>query len=412
MRIVELYAENVKRLRAVSITPDPTVQVIGGRNAQGKSSVLDAIWLALGGGQASRAITRPVRDGEDHATVALDLGDLRVTRSWSAAGKSTLRVEAADGARYSSPQAILDRLVGSLSFDPLAFTRLPARQQREALLDLVDLDVDLDELEAQRAALYAERTQVGRRGKTLGEVAVDENLPERETPVSDVLVELRGAQEHNRALDILDSARRDAQNALSAALDAVAGLERALSDARGEVSRARANLDDAERALARAGDPVDIAPIEQRLSTVEDENGRIRANNAARTRAAEVAALRRRYQDLTDRIASIDASKARALASAEFPVEGLGFDDAGVTYRGVPFSQASSAEQIRVSVAMAMALNPELRVLRIMDGSLLDSEAMAAIREQVGGSGFQVWIERVGDADAGAVVIEDGRVAR
>ena len=179
MRIVELYAENVKRLRAVSITPDPTVQVIGGRNAQGKSSVLDAIWLALGGGQASRAITRPVRDGEDHATVALDLGDLRVTRSWSAAGKSTLRVEAADGARYSSPQAILDRLVGSLSFDPLAFTRLPARQQREALLDLVDLDVDLDELEAQRAALYAERTQVGRRGKTLGEVAVDENLADQ-----------------------------------------------------------------------------------------------------------------------------------------------------------------------------------------------------------------------------------------
>ena len=83
MRIVELYAENVKRLRAVSITPDPTVQVIGGRNAQGKSSVLDAIWLALGGGQASRAITRLVRDGEDHATVALDLGDLRVTRFFS-----------------------------------------------------------------------------------------------------------------------------------------------------------------------------------------------------------------------------------------------------------------------------------------------------------------------------------------
>ena len=136
----------------VATAPDNTVQVRCGRTAQGESSVLDAIWLALGGGEASRAITRPVRDGEDHATVALDLGDLRVTRSWSAAGKSTLRVEAADGARYSSPQAILDRLVWSLSFDPLAFTRLPARQQREALLDLVALDVDLDESAAQPAA--------------------------------------------------------------------------------------------------------------------------------------------------------------------------------------------------------------------------------------------------------------------
>ena len=42
MKIIELQAENVKRLKAVDITPDGTLQVIGGRNAQGKSSVLDA----------------------------------------------------------------------------------------------------------------------------------------------------------------------------------------------------------------------------------------------------------------------------------------------------------------------------------------------------------------------------------
>ena len=82
MKIIRLTAENVKRLRAVEITPDGTLQVVTGRNAQGKSSVLDAIWLALGGGTAARDTPRPVRDGEERASVTLDLGDLTVTRTW------------------------------------------------------------------------------------------------------------------------------------------------------------------------------------------------------------------------------------------------------------------------------------------------------------------------------------------
>ena len=412
MKIVGLHAENVKRLRAVDITPDPDVQVVGGRNAQGKTSVLDAIWLALGGGKASKTITRPVRDGQDHATVVLDLGDLKVTRTWNTQGRSTLRVEAADGARYTSPQAILDRLVGAMSLDPLAFTRLPARQQREALLDLVDLDVDLDALETERAALYTERTEVGREGKALGDIVVDDTLPAEETSMQRLIADLHDAQEHN---DRIEQVRREYSatcDRFEAAAKRVEDLRHRLEALEADLAAARQQKERADAALAASNAPIDTGAIEARMRTVETENAKIRANNAARDRAAEAEALRSQYQDLTSRITAIDNRKARALASARFPVDGLGFDDAGVTYRGVPFSQASGAEQIRVSVAMAMALNPRLRVLRIMDGSLLDAEAMDAIRTQGADAHFQLWSERVGNADDGAVVIEDGQVAQ
>ena len=157
MKIVKFTAENVKRLKAVEITPDGTVQVITGRNAQGKTSVLDAIWLALGGGGASRETPRPIRDGEDKASVTLDLGDLMVTRTWTG-DKTALTVKSADGAKYPSPQSVLDALVGRLSFYPLEFTRLSARDQVAALLDLVDLDVDLAALAAERQVAYDRRT--------------------------------------------------------------------------------------------------------------------------------------------------------------------------------------------------------------------------------------------------------------
>ena len=60
------------------------------------------------------------------------------------------------------------------------------------------------------------------------------------------------------------------------------------------------------------------------------------------------------------------------------PVEGLGFGAGIVTFNGLPFDQASTAEQLRVSVAIAMAANPKLRVLRIKHGNDLDADNLAA----------------------------------
>lgn len=388
MKIIELRAENVKRLKAVSITPDGTLQVVGGRNAQGKSSVLDAIWLALGGGKAGKSTAMPIRDGEDHASVTLDLGDLVITRSWTQSG-TTLKVTSADGAAYSSPQKMLDALVGRLTFDPLEFTRLSAKEQRDALIGLVDLPVDIDELDQKRADLFAERTSVGQQGKRIGDVTVDPSPPEDETSMSDAVAALR-----------------DAEQKASAVLEAQQNLDEAVR----QLELAQEHAARCKASVEQLGDAPDPAPLAARLETLEEENQRIRANNAERQRAAERDRLRETYSGLTEAIEALDGQKRDALAGASFPVAGLGFDETGVTYQGVPFSQASSAEQIRVSLGMAMAANPDLRVIRIMDGSLLDDDAMTAIREQVAERDFQLWIERVGDADEGAVIIEDGEI--
>ena len=402
MKIVELQAENVKRLKAVEIRPDGTLQVIGGRNAQGKSSVLDAIWLALGGGKAAKETTLPIREGESKASVRLDLGDLVITRSWTRKGTS-LKVTNAEGASYSSPQSMLDALVGRLSFDPLEFTRLSAKDQREALLGLVDLGIDLDELARQRAVFFAERSEVGRRGKAIGDVHVDESLPAEETSASEIIGKIREAQEENGVVQ-----------AQKARMSVVNARVKELAETIAQLQREAALYKDEELAIARfleENDETDTAPLEAQLAMVEETNAKIRANNVARKKAEHKADMRQDYEILTRKIAALDEQKALALASAAFPVPGLGFDEQGVTFQGVPFSQASSAEQIRVSVAMAMAMNPRLRVLRIKDGSLLDDDAMAALREQVAENDFQLWIERVGDADEGAVIISDGEVA-
>lgn len=415
MKIIRLNAENVKRLKAVEITPDGAVQIVAGRNAQGKSSVLDAIWMALDWKAAGRTTPRPVRDGEDAGRVRLDLGDLVVTRKWTN-GNSTLLVEGADGATRQRPQELLDTLLGHLSFDPLAFTQQGDREQVQTLLSLVDLPFKPDELDAQRQALYDARHAIGQelaRAKgafeSLPAPALD--LPAVEVSTSGLLAEYDAEQQEITRRADVERRVADATNAEVMAARVVEEAQEALRAAQARHATATTAVGEARQAFVALRAAPDLGPIKERLATIEETNVAIRA--AAQYRAAKQAAsaLQDTYNARTVDIVALDKRKADGLASAKFPIEGLSFGDGGVTYNAVPFCQTSSAEQLRVSLALAMAMNPTLRVIRITDGSLLDVENMALISEMAAENDFQVWIERVDESGTCGVVIEDGQVA-
>ncbi len=400
MKIVQLTAENIKRLKAVQITPDGNTVVIAGRNAQGKSSVLDAIWMALAGGAATKETTRPIRDGETKASVVLDLGDLVVTRRWTSAGTS-LEVAAQDGARYSSPQTILDGLIGRLSFDPLAFAEQDAKHQLQMLLDIVDLPFDPVELDAKRRGVFERRTDVNREVKRLeaqlaGLPRVPDDTPDVEVSAAALAIELREAEDEERRRETL---KQDGERVA----DEIERLKL-------ELAAAEASLAAAREAFAALPDPVDLAPIRARLEVADATNAAVRVKHDRARLDAELADQRAAADAGTAELAEIDRSKAAAIADAKMPLEGLSFDEEGVLYQGVPFSQASSAERLRVGIAMAMALNPKIRVIRITDGSLLDSENLALIEEMAGEHDFQIWIERVDESGTVGVTIEDGQV--
>jgi len=409
VKIIRLNAENIKRLKAVEISPDGAVQIVAGRNAQGKSSVLDAIWMALDWKAAGKTTPRPVRDGEDAGRVRLDLGDLVVTRKW-AGGKTSLLVEGADGATRQRPQELLDALLGYLSFDPLAFTQQGDREQVQTLLGLVDLPFKPDELDGQRQALYDLRHAIGQdlaraKGSFESLAAPASGLPDAEVSTSGLLAEYDAAQAKMQLYNDLAREVQTADDEREAARAAFEAAENRYDAARTASGKAHMAFDAVE-------DPHDgLEPIKERLATIEETNAAVR--EAAQYRTAKQAAqdLSYQYDGKTSEIAALDKRKADGLAAAKFPIAGLSFGDGGVTYNGVPFCQASSGEQLRVSLALAMAMNPQLRVIRITDGSLLDAENMALINEMAAEHDFQVWIERVDESGTCGVVIEDGQVA-
>ncbi|WP_158588285.1 AAA family ATPase [Galactobacter valiniphilus] len=398
-KIVSLTTTDFKRARRVDITPEGNVVILSGNNGEGKSSVLDSIAAALGGYNA-KITPKPIRDGADRAEIVLETEELIVTRVFTESD-SRLVVKSKDGATYSKGQAKLDEIVGKLALDPLAFTQLSDRDQLAQLLALVDLPFDLAELDARRAATFAERTEVNRRVKTgEGYVAslpqVPADTPDEEVSAAGLIAELQAA---NAGRAAYAQAEQD-----------VTVAQRRVREAEHELERLRADaLVNAERLASLPAPTADPAEIQERIAASDTINAAVRAKRERAAAEHQLAELRKQADIMTAALTAFDKEKAAGLAAAEFPVDGLGFDTQGVTFQGVPFKQASSAEQIRVSMAMAMALNPGLRVIRIADGSLLDPRSLALIKEQAEAHDFQIWIEMVGPREDG-YVIEDGEI--
>lgn len=409
LTIVRLTAENVKRLRAVTITPDGNLVVLSGRNAQGKSSVLDAIEYALGG---KPKVAEPVRRGEDSAQIVCDLGDIIVRRRFIVGGNTTLEVTSREGLRYPSPQKILDDLVGRLSFDPLAFARMEPKAQRETLHQLLGLDFAEDERRAE--LVYNERTIANRELKAaqarLQALPKHADAPDAPLSAADVAAEMHSAQATNnenaakrRRIETV-KAKRDA------ARDRCAKLRDELEIATATMIATTSELESEMLAAAALVD-IDVAPLTAKLGAIDQTNAKVRANQQHDEVAAQLAAAHDRSVKCTEELECIESAKAKAIAAAQMPVPGLGFGDGGVTLNGIPLEQGSGAEQLRVSVAIGLAMNPRLRVLLIRDAAILDTESLRLVGEMAHAAGAQVWCETVTDGEAGTgIVIEDGMV--
>ena len=230
------------------------------------------------------------------------------------------------------------------------------------------------------------------------------------------LDELKAAQEQKSANDEKRRKLHQMQEEAGACKDGISGLDEQIKDLqlkRDNAKSALAGLIEEGKAVRAAVDKLvdpDIDSFREKLTNVEATNQSVRNNQEYLKTKGKINELNTESTGLTKKIEAIDTEKDKMLKEAKFPISGLGFDDDGVTFGGIPFKQCSSAEQLKVSVAMAMALNPNLRVIRITDGSLLDTDNLALIKAMAQDKDFQIWIEQVSDSGKVGVYIEDGEV--
>jgi hypothetical protein len=434
MHITAVDVRDYKRIEHVRIEPDATrhLLLIAGKNMAGKSSLLDALTVAFGGAKALPP--DPVRHGAAGALITIDLdgdrGRFLLRRSVTPDGKQKLEIRGPDGV-IKSPQTWLDKLVGDRFLDPLTFLSAPIAEQRRLLLGVAGVDtVPLDE---ERARLYSQRTIIGRDlTRARGEyerLPTPPAPPPAARPVSMVTAELADVEVQIRQISVLRTNLVSRKRNAAASASDVASLRQeirrltaqlaAAEEAEAEAVRLRT---EAETAVSSNATDEHEQLLAERRTELQAEIGR--AETVARWQASTEMTARRRaeaehlitqttaeVERMTAAITDIDTRKAEMLAAAAMPVDGLAFDDEGVRLGGVPFSQASQAERLRCALAVSMRLSPGIRDVWVRDGSLLDEDGLEILRQLAEANECRVWVERVGERDAGAIVIRDGVVA-
>ena len=425
MRVIGLKAENIKRLKAIDLTPNKFINRISGANGSGKTSILDGIEWALTG--TSTVPSQPVRKGSGRAVIQLDLGDIVVTRRFTEGGSrnGTLALEAKDSkSRYQGPQEILDKLMGKISFDPLEFLRMHPKKQFEVLRSLVKVDVDLDALDAEYKADYLTRRDLKKERDAVeirrDAIAVAADLPKAKINEVALVTELQEVSGYNEGI-AKEQRHRDERKGHRDV------LERDINENKTRIEELRAQLAEMEEetaqwieSLKRADamikewkplpEPKDAAALAEQITKARATNAAIDRRDRRDSYQQEIDELDSRIETLSAGLKAKEEAKVNAISSAEFPVPGLAFGDEEVIYEGLPFNQVSNADQIRASVAIGMATNPELRVMRIKDGSLLDDASMNIVSQMAHEHDFQVFVEVVDTSGKVGVYLEDGEV--
>lgn len=390
--------------------------LIGGKNGNGKSSVLDALATAIGG---KKRAMNPVANGKTRAEIEVVLDDLKISMNIQADGKiEPTVIDLATRKKVTSPKKVLRSMFGDFAMDPGAFQRLETRDQVAALRAItVDKDgkpVTFDDLDTKHEELYGKRREEKRvlvdKKANLTNYPKVEDAPAKEVSSADLIDELEAANDHNNELTRLDQVIESKVRASTALEQEADRLKKALKKAESDLKIADKAVDTAKDTRKKAGKPQDTSAIEEKLKGIEDINATWRAAEAHTKARAEcdkqekvVAKIEKDMLDLAD-------ERKKRLESSRFPVDGLTFDDSGIKYNGVPFEDACSAEKLRISFLIALAGRPQMPIVFIDNGELLDDESVEVFKAEAEKLDAQVFMAAGSRLEHYDMFLEDGKV--
>lgn len=408
IKIHRFEIENVKRVRALSLEPSKEgLTVIGGKNGQGKTTVLDALTWALGGDRFKPS--EPTREGSatpPHLRVELDNG-LVVERKGQG---SSLKVIDPQGNKAG--QQLLNEFIETLALDLPRFMNGTAKEKAATLLKIIGVGDTLYELEAEEQRLYNKRHEIGQiadqKKKAAEEATFHPDAPAEPVSASELIAQQQGILAKNGENQRLRERVGELERAYDSKAKEVDDLEERLRVATAELAVLQVQFKTAKKTAEQLQDE-STAELEESIASIDATNAKVRENQAKSMLEDEANQWKAQYDELTDKIESIRAQKVALLDGADLPLEGLGVEGGELTYGGHRWDAMSGSEQLRVATAIVRKLNPECGFVFVDKLEQMDVETMREFGEWAEGEGLQVIATRVSTGDECSIVIEDGR---
>ena len=409
IKINALKVENVKRVKAVKVEPTANgLTVIGGKNRQGKTSVLDAIAWALGGNRFKPS--KPGREGSvipPHLHIKLSNG-LVVERK----GKNS-DLKVIDPSGQKAGQTLLDTFVEALALDLPKFMQATDKEKANTLLQIIGVGDQLFELEQKEQELYNKRHAIGQIADQKKKYAAEQpyyaDAPKDLISAADLIKQQQEILARNGENQRKRENLRTLEFNYNEVQKEIIRLEQQLKELKKQRDGLDADLATARKSVEQLQDE-STEELENSIRDIEEINRKVRANldkDKAEDDAREYA---NQYDTLTTEINSVRQAKIDLLNGADLPLPGLSVEDGELTYRGDRWDNMSGSDQLRVAVAIIRKLNPNCGFVLIDKLEQMDMDTLIEFGAWLEAEGLQAIATRVSTGGECSIIIEDGYV--
>lgn len=416
VKITALEAENVKRIKAVALTPSPTgLTLVGGNNNQGKTSVLDALAWALGGERFRP--TAAQRDGAvapAHLKVTLSNGVVVERKGKNA----SLTVTDPTGRR--SGQQLLNAFVEPLALDLPRFMDASDKEKADILLRIIGIGAELHTRDLEIKGLYDKRTftgQLAAQKKHFAEELV--SYPEApDEPVSaselirqqqDILARNGENQRLRAQYAELEQQVQQCVDELKRTRERIATLQQLADELDAKHTKLFNQRETARKTVSQLQDE-STAELEASIRDIEETNRKVRANLEKSRAEDEAAQYASEYDRLTESIQQKRADRMALLNGADLPLPGLSVEDGVLTYNGKRWRDMSGSDQLRVAAAIVRRLNPDCGFVLLDKLEQMDMTTLQEFSAWLEAEGLQAIATRVSTGSECQIIIEDGMV--
>ncbi len=409
IKINNLEIENIKRVKAVKIEPTQSgLTIIGGKNKQGKSSILDAIAWGLGGDKYKPST--PKREGSmTDPFLHFELSNGLIVERKGV--NSSLKVIDPQGNK--SGQQLLNEFVEELALNLPKFMSASNKEKANILLQIIGVGDKLHALDTQETQLFNRRTEIGRiadqKKKFAAEMVSYPEAPKELVSASELIKKQQDILARNGE----NSRKRSAVVDISKNTDFLkAKVERLTEELRQANEAYQVSLSDLAIAQKSAENLQDesTAELEQSLTNIEAINVKVRANYEKEKAEIDAEDFSKQYTALTEEINDVRQSRMDLLKSAPLPLPELSVENSELVYGGFKWDDMSGSEQLKVATAIVRKLNPNCGFVHIDKLEQMDIETLKEFGQWLEQEGLQVIATRVSSSDECSIIIEDGYV--
>ena len=407
VKINSLELENVKRVKAVKLEPAPSgLTVIGGKNNQGKTSVLDAITFTLGG--ESYKPSNVKREGsmiDPHLRIVLNNGII-VERS----GKnSTLKVTDPSGKKAG--QTLLNSFISQFALDLPKFMNGNDKEKAKALLQIIGVGDQLTKFDLEEDRLANERLAIGRIAREkkghADQMPQWDGVPENIISASEMIKEQQEILARNGENQRKRQRAADINTEWNRQYGHIKVLEEQLAEAQKKLDQLSEDLKIANRDSKDLMDE-STEELEKSIAEIDSINAKVRDNLAKEQAEMEADRYQKQYDALSTQIDKVRTDRMALLEGAAMPLPGLGIDHGSLIYKGQQWDNMSGSDQLKVATSIVRKLNPKCGFVLMDKLEQMDLDTLKEFGEWLQGENLQVIATRVSTGDECSIYIEDG----